>query len=596
MSTVASGASAAIAEALAARRCVILDGGIATQLGHTHGQGDERFPKIEALSSPPADVLDVHRRYVAAGADVITTNTWGLATALGRDAFVGDGRQEPVHWMEVARRGVRLARDAAREQAREADCAVAFSLNGDLDGPEGVETTSLLERALVEDPPDLFLCETLSLVRPSLYKVVGQLVATGVPVWLSFRRCRQGLCGVYGQHWGGPEGDDFGRAARRFEELGIQALLLNCIPPDHVDGMVSYLRDFTDLPLGVYPNLGYLTNAGWRSDTEVDGEAFGEMARRWRGEGADIVGGCCGTGPEHIAAARDALSGTRRGQRRVQVPVPSAAAPATAPRDRSAMAWRNSSRRAVYPLPLPDIVRYDGVPPSVLGSYMTWRYLFDESIGAHQRCLDVGSGTGLLAVQLARNGATHVHAVDIQPAAVANTLTNAFRNGVADRVTAVAADLYPWVPDRRYDVVVATLPKMPTDPASRHLPDRPTDYWGRGLIDQVIAKLPDMLSPGGVALVTVTSLLSHTRTVDLLADGGLRGEVVAWEVVDMPVAYRENRRHIDDVVELSDAHYIRFADQEVLGTYLLEIRAATTAEELGAKPPWAANSCTKSRS
>ena len=48
-------------------------------------------------------------------------------------------------------------------------------------------------------------------------------MAIGLPVWLSFRRCRHGLCGVYGQHWGGPEGDAFGRAVRRFEELGVGA-------------------------------------------------------------------------------------------------------------------------------------------------------------------------------------------------------------------------------------------------------------------------------------------------------------------------------------------------------------------------------------
>ncbi len=80
-------------------------------------------------------------------------------------------------------------------------------------------------------------------------------------MWLSFRRCRQGVCGVYGEHWGGPEGDAFGRAARRFEEMGVGALAINCIPPDHVAGMLSWLRDFTDLPLGVYPNLGYLSAA-----------------------------------------------------------------------------------------------------------------------------------------------------------------------------------------------------------------------------------------------------------------------------------------------------------------------------------------------
>ena len=80
-----------------------------------------------------------------------------------------------------------------------------------------------------------------------------------------------------------------------------------------------------------------------------------------------------------------------------------------------------------------------------------WRHLFREGIGSHQRCLDIGCGTGLLTVQLALNGAAHVNAIDLDERAVANTLTNAFRNGVAERVTAAAVDLYPWVPEERYD-------------------------------------------------------------------------------------------------------------------------------------------------
>ena len=174
---------------------------------------------------------------------------------------------------------------------------MAFSLNGEVDSPEGQETIRLLSRPLEEEPPDLILVETLSLVGPSIYVTVETLLETGLPVWLSFRRCRHGVCGVYGQHWGGPEGDLFGRAARRFEEMGVGALLINCIPPDHVAGMISWLRDFTDMPLGVYPNLGYLTNDGWRFDHQITGDEYAAMALEWREEGAQIIGGCCGVGP-----------------------------------------------------------------------------------------------------------------------------------------------------------------------------------------------------------------------------------------------------------------------------------------------------------
>ena len=108
--------------------------------------------------------------------------------------------------MDVARQGVRLAREAISEAGRDGEVAVAFSLNGDLDAPDGAETIRLLGRAWETDPPDIILLETLSLVRDSMYDTVTRLLETGIPVWLSFRRCRRGVCGIYGEHWGGPEG------------------------------------------------------------------------------------------------------------------------------------------------------------------------------------------------------------------------------------------------------------------------------------------------------------------------------------------------------------------------------------------------------
>jgi release factor glutamine methyltransferase len=246
-------------------------------------------------------------------------------------------------------------------------------------------------------------------------------------------------------------------------------------------------------------------------------------------------------------------------------------------------------QRSVYPLAFPEIVRHPEVPPSIPGTYMTWKYLFEEGVGAHQRCLDIGSGAGLQTVQLALNGAAHVHALDVSPDAVANTLDNAFRNDVADRVTAAVADLYPWIPDERYEIVVASLPQMPTDPVEQLSSHRPADYWGRGLVDQVIAKLPGALAPEGTALLTMTSVLSRLRTLELLQEVGLEAQVVAWELTDLPAPYREHREQIRHVEELSDAYHLQIGESDVLVAYLLEIRHRGAADEPDAAgPPWRA--------
>lgn len=559
---------------IAAEQPLVLDGAVGTELGRVVGAEEARGESLwgtRALIDTPDGVLDVHRRYVTAGCDVISTNTWGLAAALtGERQHIWNDSGAPTHWMDIARRGLHLARTAVAQGDREGDCAVAFSLNGEIDSPRGRETLGLLARLFADEPqpPDLILVETLSVLRDSLFDTVHSLLATELPVWLSFRRCRHGPCGVYGQHWGGPEGDAFGRAVRRFEAMGLGALLVNCIPPDHVAGMVSYLRDFTDLPLGVYPNLGYFTDQGWRFDPGVSGDEYARMALGWREEGAQIIGGCCGVRPEHITAARARLSGTKPGRRRPDLVARTDAGPG---RRGIPAPWIDRRRRRLYPLPFPDLAVDPGVQAPAEATFMVWRHLFRENIGARQRCLDVGCGTGLLGVQLALNGASHVRAIDIDRRAVANTLTNAFRNGVDHRLSAAIVDIYPWVPEERYEVIVASLPQHPADPFQAAHTHRVVDYWGRNLVDQVIAKLAEALAPEGVAYLMQLSVLSQQQTAELLDAAGFTAQVADFTMFGFGPELDASREQIARVEELCDAHHHKVGTRDVMTAYLLEV-------------------------
>ena len=342
--------------------------------------------------------------------------------------------------MDVARRGVHLARTAAADGGRADDVAVAFSINGDVDTPDGRETIRLLARAFEEEPPDLILLETLSLVRDlDVRHRRGPARHRAYRCGSSFRRCRHGVCGVYGEHWGGPEGDAFGRAARRFEEMGVGALLINCIPPDHVPGMLSWLRDFTDLPLGVYPNLGYLSVGGLalrdrRRRRASTRELAPAVARRGRADHRRLLR----RRPEHLAATRAALEGTKPGHARparrrrelARTPLESTAAAGrgATPAAGACSRWTSRPHRASRACSSPRT-----------GSFLVWKYLYREGIGAHSAAWTSAAAPACSPMQLARNGAAHVHAIDIDERAVENTLTNAFRNGVADRVSAIAS-------------------------------------------------------------------------------------------------------------------------------------------------------------
>ena len=571
----ASAAWRRIRTLIAERRCVLLDGATGTEL---EGKAALR-PGVEeplwatrALVDAPADgarrAPPLRRPRLRRDLD----EHLGAAErrAARRPAAVGVDHPGALDGHRPARRASSRGRPPTTA-GRDGEVAVAFSVNGDLDTPEGAEMVRLLARAFEDGPPDLMLLETLSLVRDETYATIERLLATGLPLWVSFRRCRHGVCGVFGQHWGGPEGDAFGRAARRFEDMGVDALLVNCIPPDHVDGMLGWLRDFTDMPLGAYPNLGYLSDAGWRFDRDVGGAEYAEMALRWRAEGAQIVGGCCGVGPRaHRRGARGARAdragpraARRRGARRSSCPRPRGRPPGAGP---------TRAGRDLYPLPFPDLTVEPGVFVPTQGSLLVWRHLFREQIGAGRRCLDIGCGSGLQTVQLARNGAAHVHAIDLDGRAVANTLTNAFRNGVADRVSGATADLFRWVPEEPYDVIVASLYQTPVDPFEQVTTHRPLDYWGRNLIDHLIRKLPAALAPGGVAYVMQLSIIGQQRTEELLAEHGFSARVADFAFFEFHELFRDGREQIRRVEQLSDAYHLAIGEESVMVAYLLEVR------------------------
>ena len=294
---------------------VVLDGGVGSELQRVGFSRDRNVGEVwgtVALLEAPELAKEVHRRYVRAGADVITTHTWridGLPAAESAGLVSAEDG-----WHATAIRAVELAREAAAELGRP-ETAVAFSV-----WPEPLEPafTAELAEAIAEARPDLILAETVETIPPDLrFAVFEILLDIGLPLWVAFRWTLDGPPDL--RHQGIPpyagrlqdaDGSLLVRAAAALEKLGVSAVLLNCLPRELVGGMLPLLRGSTSLPLGVYPNLGTYRDPGWSFDEKVTPADYAAEAARWRDiEGAQIIGGCCGTTPEHIAAVADTISG-----------------------------------------------------------------------------------------------------------------------------------------------------------------------------------------------------------------------------------------------------------------------------------------------
>ena len=573
---------------------VIMDGPTATLMERFDGPppSDKTLWGTWALYNAPNIASRIHRAYTKARCDVITAMTWAVT-----QTPIFDTKAE-IHWIDIAQRGVKLARSAIKKAGKEKQSAVAFSINGHVKSEDDIEKLKILTRALGDDQPDIFLLETIPLFDPTLTLEAAEiLTATNIPVWMSFRRRDQGACGIHGNLWGGPdEAEQFKESIHRFEEMGIQALLINCLPPEYVEDTLMWLKEHTHIPIGAYPNLGRPhPHKGWSPDNTIGPKKFAELCLLWLECGAQIIGGCCGTTPEHMAAAQRLLANHKSDEKnskpRARPKRLSVNEPGQITVSKS-YPWKSERGTTNYPLCVPEIPEPpQQVFPPTEGSFALLRQLrlLGETV-REKLFLDIGCGGGIQTVFLAQSGA-YVHAVDIERAAADATWETAKENGIEDRVVAHVADIYTFPdihPENRaytntawkemckreipiYDGVIASPFQIGVDPytISSH---RPVDYWGRSIMDRIITLLPHILKDNGIAYIMHLSITSLSQTERVIETAGMQFELRDEHgFLPFGEAFEENREQIELIESKSDAYHVKIAGTDYAVAHILEI-------------------------
>jgi homocysteine S-methyltransferase len=328
-----SGRYKAINDRLNSGGVVVLDGGIGSELqevGYPERKqdrpGNYTWGSL-AIQEAPDKLIEVHRRYAEAGADALETHTFALNRIFSA-MELGKIDLPPNRWKELAIESVRLVREGARRAGREDALAVFACRTMDWPPEQQEEAKAYtgtyvpldmdrylkplaetLARADGDDKPDVVLMEIQKEIPEDLQFPDYQVfLDTGIPLWISYRRTVGRIVGVAGETIL-EDGDRFGQAAKVFETMGASAVLVNCLPPALVDGVAPWLRQFTTLPLGAYPNMGSYLFYEWDWSVCPSPEEFAGFARKWIDEGMQIIGGCCGTRPAHIRALVDSLQG-----------------------------------------------------------------------------------------------------------------------------------------------------------------------------------------------------------------------------------------------------------------------------------------------
>ena len=303
----------AVRQKLAAGDTIILDGATGTELQRRGVPMDDAAWCALATASHPEVLFEVHADYIRAGADIVTANTFASTRHMLERAGIG-GRTG-----ELNRIAVEVACEAAARTGDilERKVAVAGSLSTMRPVGKGTDqrdptidlatipwAANLREAAEIqaEAGADLLLLEMISDLEHGGLALEAAL-ATGLPVWvgLSARR-REGELMSFRE-----DGPSFATLVRHYAAQPIGALgVMHTALPDTEDAL-GILLDHAPMPVMAYPEAGYFKSPDWQF-TEVEPAALATAARDWVRRGVRVVGGCCGLGPDHIAAVAGAVT------------------------------------------------------------------------------------------------------------------------------------------------------------------------------------------------------------------------------------------------------------------------------------------------
>jgi len=330
---------------------LLADGAMGTMLYARGVPFDQCFDAVNLTD--PALVGAIHRAYVEAGAQLLETNTFGA----NRLKLAAHGLADRA--AEINAAGVAIARAAAEAAGR--PVWVAGSIGplgrplapiGTLSPEEAAEIFGAQAQALAAAGADLLVLETFADLRELEVAVRAAQAATDLPVVaeMTFGPDSRTLLGHT------PE-----EVVARLEALGVVALGANCsVGPYGIVEVLERMAAVARTPLTAMPNAGLPTVVGGRLAYVASPAYMAEHARALVELGVAIIGGCCGTTPEHIAAMGEAIRGRAAGPRpRAAVRPAAPPPPAPPPEPRGSLAQRLGKRFVVTVEVTPPRGAYD---------------------------------------------------------------------------------------------------------------------------------------------------------------------------------------------------------------------------------------------
>jgi S-methylmethionine-dependent homocysteine/selenocysteine methylase len=287
-------------------KVIILDGATGTEL-QRRGVPMHGFAwSAVALDTHPEMVRAVHEDYIRSGADVIITNSFSTARHVLKPAGLGD------HVRALNQRAVRLAREARENAAADRPVAIAGSISSFRAGVTSAEQleASYREQAelLAEAGVDLIALEMMYSAE-HLAPAIRATLRTGLPIWIGFS-CQVTGNGTVQLLDGSLLANGLRQSLTLLGPLspGRAAVTVMHTLTEDIASALEIVRQHWSGPTGVYAHSGEWIDPNWQFIDMISPEDYLTAAQRWIELGTQIIGGCCGIGPEHIRLLKERLS------------------------------------------------------------------------------------------------------------------------------------------------------------------------------------------------------------------------------------------------------------------------------------------------
>lgn len=279
---------------------LFFDGAMGTMLQKQGIQPGE-LPEIWNMTKEEV-ILQIHKSYLEAGCDILKSNTFGINPYKMKNCG--------YTCEALTAKGIQLARRAIAETGKEAFVALDIGSLGKLLEPLGDLPFEEACNAFVpvciageQAGADLCLIETMNDTYEIKAAVLAAKEHTSLPVIVTM---------VFDENGKLLTGGDMEAAVALLEGLRVDAIGLNCgFGPDVMKKFLPKLREITSLPIVVNPNAGLPVVVNGQTSFLVKPEEFASVMKEIAKDGASILGGCCGTTPEHIRALTEACRGMR---------------------------------------------------------------------------------------------------------------------------------------------------------------------------------------------------------------------------------------------------------------------------------------------